>query len=79
MDELLQKKNIPDAVFAVNDIVAMGAFRRIKEAGLRIPEDIAVMGFSNSHLTTMVSDAHRHRSIPVRDGKESCFDAYRDD
>jgi DNA-binding LacI/PurR family transcriptional regulator len=55
MDELFKKKNIPDAIFAVNDIVAMGAFRRIKEAGLRIPEDIAVMGFSNSHLTTMVS------------------------
>ncbi len=55
MDELIQKKNVPDAVFAVNDIVAMGAFRRIKEVGLRIPEDIAVLGFSNSRLTTMVS------------------------
>jgi len=55
MDGLFEKKNIPDAIFAINDIVAMGAFRRIKEAGLSIPEDIAVMGFSNSRLTTLVS------------------------
>jgi DNA-binding LacI/PurR family transcriptional regulator len=54
MNDLLEMKNVPDAIFAVNDLVASGAFRRIKEAGLSIPEDVAVMGFSNSQLTTMV-------------------------
>ncbi|MGA9408503.1 MAG: LacI family DNA-binding transcriptional regulator [Bacteroidota bacterium] len=54
MNGLIEKKTVPDAMLGVNDIVAIGAFRRIKEAGLRIPEDIAVMGFSNSKLTTMV-------------------------
>ena len=53
MNSLIEKKKIPDAILGANDLVAVGAFRRIKEAGLRIPEDIAVMGFSNSTLTTM--------------------------
>ncbi|HLP17039.1 MAG TPA: substrate-binding domain-containing protein, partial [Bacteroidota bacterium] len=45
---------LPDAIFAVNDPVAIGAFQRIKEAGLRIPEEIAIVGFSNNKITTLV-------------------------
>jgi DNA-binding LacI/PurR family transcriptional regulator len=54
MDSLLKRSNRPDAIFAVNDPVAIGAFQRIKEAKLRIPEDIAIMGFSNNKITTLV-------------------------
>ncbi len=54
MSALLEEKNIPDAIFAVNDPVAIGAFQRIKEAGLRIPRDIALIGFSNNKITSLV-------------------------
>ena len=54
MDRLLKDNRIPDAIFAVNDPVAIGAFQRIKEAGLRIPQDIAIMGFSNNKITSLV-------------------------
>lgn len=54
MDALLKEGKIPDAVFAVNDPVAIGAFQRIREAKLRIPEDIAIIGFSNNKITTLV-------------------------
>ena len=37
----------PDAVFAASDIMAVGAMRAIREAGLRVPEDIAVAGFDD--------------------------------
>jgi LacI family transcriptional regulator len=37
----------PDAVFAASDIMAIGALRAIREAGLRVPEDIAVAGFDD--------------------------------
>jgi DNA-binding LacI/PurR family transcriptional regulator len=54
MDELLKESIIPDSIFAVNDPVAIGAFQRIKEAGLKIPEDIAIVGFSNNKITSLV-------------------------
>jgi len=54
MDALLKENMLPDAIFAVNDPVAIGAFQRIKEAKLKIPDDIAIMGFSNNKITSLV-------------------------
>ncbi|MDH7604401.1 MAG: LacI family DNA-binding transcriptional regulator [Melioribacter sp.] len=54
MSALLEKNIIPDAIFAVNDPVAIGAFQKIKEAGLRIPTDVAIVGFSNNKITSLV-------------------------
>jgi Transcriptional regulators len=54
MDSLFKSKLIPDAIFTVNDPVALGACKRIKEAGLIIPKDIAAIGFSNNVITSMV-------------------------
>lgn len=54
MDALLSEGTIPDAIFAVNDPVAVGAFQRIKEAGLKIPDDVAIMGYSNNKITALV-------------------------
>ncbi len=46
---LLQRKPIPDGVFAYNDPLAIGAMDSILDAGLRIPEDVAVIGCGNLH------------------------------
>ena len=54
MDLLIKKNIIPDAIFCVNDPVAIGAYQRIKETGLRIPEDIGIVGFSNNKITSLV-------------------------
>jgi LacI family transcriptional regulator len=48
MRQLLKLKPQPDAVFCYNDPTAWGATVAILEAGLRIPEDIAVVGCGNS-------------------------------
>ena len=45
----------PDAVFAVNDPVAFGAMEAINEAGLRIPEDMALVGFSDDIRSPLMS------------------------
>ncbi len=54
MARLLTDSGFPDAVFAVNDPVVIGAYQKIKEAGLRIPRDIALVGFSNNWITSLV-------------------------
>ncbi|MBF1982399.1 substrate-binding domain-containing protein, partial [Enterobacter hormaechei] len=51
----LLKDNPPDAVFAVSDTLAAGALRAIQQAGLRVPEDIAVVGFDGTELADMIS------------------------
>lgn len=47
MESILQSPNRPTAVFCVGDIYAIAAIRCIKNAGLRVPEDISVMGVDN--------------------------------
>lgn len=47
MQGLLSLAFPPTAVFAINDLMAIGAINAIKDAGLRIPDDIAVAGFDN--------------------------------
>jgi LacI family transcriptional regulator len=45
--KLLQMENRPDAILAFNDIITFAAFAAIKEAGLQIPEDVALIGFTD--------------------------------
>lgn len=45
--DLLDLENPPTAIFCANDWMAMGAYDAIKERGLRIPDDVAVVGFDN--------------------------------
>ena len=47
---LLQQKNRPTALFCFNDRMAMGAYDAIRKLNLRIPEDVAVMGFDNQDV-----------------------------
>jgi LacI family transcriptional regulator len=51
MQKLLAVK--PDAVFAASDITAIGAMSAVWDAGLRIPEDVAFVGFDDVPIATM--------------------------
>lgn len=44
----------PDAVFAANDIMAVGAMLALQDAGLRVPEDIALIGFDDVPIAALV-------------------------
>ena len=45
--KLLSREDHPDAILAFNDIITFAAFTAIKELGLRIPEDVALIGFTD--------------------------------
>jgi LacI family transcriptional regulator len=47
VQNILNLIELPDAIFAVNDAVAIGAMSVIREAGLKIPEDISIVGFDD--------------------------------
>ena len=73
MCELLRGSHQPpDAVFCGNDQMAVGAIRAIQTHGLRIPDDIAVMGFDNNFPSTLISPALSSVAVPKqRMGRES--------
>jgi LacI family transcriptional regulator len=48
--ELLVRQDRPTAIFCSTDRMAMGAYDALKESGLRIPEDISIIGFDNQEL-----------------------------
>lgn len=51
---LLQRKQLPDGIFASNDTSAVAVICGLKEAGIRIPEDICVVGFNNDPISRVV-------------------------
>lgn len=57
--KLLSSENPPDAILAFNDIITFAAFTAIKQKGLRIPEDVALIGFTDdvhaSYVTPRLS------------------------
>jgi DNA-binding LacI/PurR family transcriptional regulator len=54
MEDLLRLQERPSAVFAASDVVALGAMGAIHAAGLRIPDDIAVVGYDDIFLAAHV-------------------------
>jgi LacI family transcriptional regulator len=51
---LLSLKDRPDAIFAITDTAAIGAIKVLKKFNIKIPDDIAVVGFSNNANSTII-------------------------
>lgn len=53
-NHILAMENRPDGVFVANDNCAVGCISALKKAGVRIPQDIAFVGFNNDPVSTVV-------------------------
>ena len=51
---ILEMRPMPDAVFVANDNCAVGCMTALKHAGIRIPDDIAFVGFNNDPVSTVI-------------------------
>lgn len=70
---LLQRENRPDAIVAFNDIILFAAFNAIKQQGLRIPDDVALIGFTDdvhAQYTTPRLSAIEDQSFKM--GQKAC-------
>ena len=50
-EKLLALENPPNAIFSTSDFAALGAIQKLKEHGIKIPEDFCVFGFGNEPFT----------------------------
>ena len=76
MRRLLGMGRVPDAIFFATDLAAFGAVRALKEAGLRVPEDVSIIGFDDENtaaalyeaqpITTMRQPLHEAGDTAVR-------------
>ncbi|MFB0536665.1 MAG: LacI family DNA-binding transcriptional regulator [Anaerolineae bacterium] len=55
MESLLTLSSPPSAVFVASDVVALGAMAAVRERGMRIPQDVALVGFDDIFLAAYVS------------------------
>lgn len=74
MGELLERGVAFDAVFAASDLIALGAMKRLRQAGIRVPDQVSVVGFDDipaasyfsPALTTVRQDTRRAATVLVK-------------
>lgn len=74
IDTLFNKGASFSAVFASNDLLAMGAIHALQDRGLRVPQDIAVMGYDDRAFSSFVRPAISTVTLPAYEmGKEAAI------
>jgi LacI family transcriptional regulator len=72
--EILESSDRPDAVFAANDSMAIGALCALQEAGLRVPADVAVVGFDDIPIARFVSPPLTTVSVSISELGRRAFE-----
>lgn len=71
---LLSRPDRPSAIFAFNDILAAGVIKAARRLGLRLPEDLAVVGFDDSTICTMLEPELTSVHVHCRRMGELCME-----
>ena len=70
MDRVLKSKHLPTAVMCSNDMTAIGVLHKLYRAGLRVPDDLSVIGFDDIHIAQVTIP-------PLTTIQMSCFELAR--
>ncbi|MFN8253557.1 MAG: LacI family DNA-binding transcriptional regulator [Ferruginibacter sp.] len=65
--EILKMKPLPDGLFVTNDFIAAVCMHELKKKGIRVPEDIAVVGFNNDAISKIVDPQLTTINYPGKD------------
>ncbi len=65
MQQLLQGAEMPSAVFAANDLLAIGAMTAAKKAGLNIPQALSIIGFDDIEMAAAITPALTTMAQPI--------------
>jgi len=63
--ELLQRNPLPQAIFAANDMMAIGAYEAARKMGVRIPEDVAIAGFDDIYISRFLKPRLTTVHVPI--------------
>lgn len=72
--ELLKKSDRPDAIFAINDEVALGALECLEQHGIRVPDEISLIGFDDDRLAGLIKPSLTTVAQPVVEMGNAVFD-----
>jgi len=75
--ELLKAPQMPTAIFAASDMMAAGAMEELRQNGLRIPEDISVVGYDNLDIDVMLSPPLSSATVDFKHMCEVAFEHLR--
>lgn len=67
VDKILKMKPIPDGLFVANDMTAVGCMLSLRDKGIKIPEQMAIVGFNNDPVSTIVTPQLSTVSYPGRE------------
>jgi LacI family transcriptional regulator len=60
-----EAETLPTGIFAHNDLMAFGALQELRDAGLRCPEDIAIIGYNNTPMTEFTAPTMTTIKLPA--------------
>ena len=68
VDKLFSQKKMPTAIFCINDLIAISVIKEANNLGLRVPEDLSVVGFDNiflsgNYIPSITTVSHNYQEL----------------